>query len=107
MLDLYNLDKVDGHLLPLLAEWIGWQTDYRLEIAAQRNEIRNAPYVYKTIGLIPTVEATVKRLIGWESRTKEFVHNVFLSNSPERLNIWACQRNGAGEWSKPAEIAAV
>jgi hypothetical protein len=103
MLDLYNLDKVDGHLLRLLAEWIGWQTDYRLEIAAQRNEIRNAPYVYKTIGLIPTVEATVKRLIGWESRTKEFVHNVFLSNSPERLNIWACQRNGAGEWSKPAE----
>ena len=103
MLDLYNLDKVDGHFLRLLAEWIGWQTDYRLEIAAQRNEIRNAPYVYKTIGLIPTVEATVKRLIGWESRTKEFVHNVFLSNSPERLNIWACQRNGAGEWSKPAE----
>ena len=103
MLDLYNLDKVDGHLLPLLAEWIGWQTDYRLEIAAQRNEIRNAPYVYKTIGLIPTVEATVKRLIGWESRTKEFVHNVFLSNSPERLNIWACQRSGAGEWSKPVE----
>lgn len=103
MPDLYNLDKVDGHLLPLLAKWIGWQTDYRLEIAAQRNEIRNAPYVYKTIGLIPTVEATVKRLIGWESRTKEFVHNVFLSNSPERLNIWACQRSGAGEWSKPAE----
>lgn len=103
MADMYNLDKVDGRLLPLLAQWIGWQTDYRLEITAQRNEIRNAPYVYKTIGLIPTVEATVKRLIGWESRTKEFVHNVFLTNSPERLNIWACQRSSTGEWSELTE----
>ena len=26
LLDLYNLDKADGRLLPLLAYWIGWQT---------------------------------------------------------------------------------
>lgn len=103
MLELHNIDKVDGHLLPLLAEWIGWKTDYNLDIAAQRNEIRNAPSVYKTIGLIPTVEATIKRISGWESRTKEFVHNVFLSNRPERLNLWARQRSSTGEWSAPTE----
>ncbi|MBD1836295.1 hypothetical protein H6F61_27335 [Cyanobacteria bacterium FACHB-472] len=101
LLNTYNLDRADGRLLPLLAEWIGWQTNYRLEIAKQRNEIRYAPYLYQTMGLIPTLEATVKRIIGWESRTKEFVHNVFRSNCPERLNIWIRQRNSSGEWSQP------
>jgi phage tail-like protein len=100
LLDLYNLDKADGRFLPLLAYWIGWQTDYRLEIAAQRNEIGYAPYLYQTIGLIPTLEATVKRLIGWESRTKEFVHNVLRTNCPERLNLWLRQRS-SGVWSHP------
>ncbi len=103
ILGLHDLDKVEGRLLPLLAQWIGWQTDYRLEIDAQRNQIRNAPHVYKTIGIIATVEATVKRIFGWESRTKEFVHNVFLSNCPERLNIWTSERDSSGQWSKPTE----
>ena len=101
MLNLYNLEKTDGRLLPLLAQWIGWQTDYRLETDAQRHELRNAPHVYKTIGIIPTAEATVKRIFGYESRTKEFVHNVFLSNCPERLHLWLRQRNQAGVWSTP------
>ncbi len=103
MLDMHNFDRIDGRMLPLLAQWIGWKTDYSLEIESQRNEIRNAPSVYKTIGIIPTVEATVKRITGWDSRTKEFVHNVFLSNRPERLNLWVRQRSSAGEWSEPAE----
>ena len=99
--DLHDLEKVDSRLLPLLAQWIGWQIDYRLETDAQRNNIRNAPHLYKSIGLIPTVEATVKRLVGWESRTKEFVHNVFRSNQPERLNLWMRKQDSAGAWSTP------
>ena len=51
--------------------------------------------------MIPTVEATVKRLVGWESRTKEFVHNVFRSNQPERFNLWVREQNSAGAWSTP------
>lgn len=101
ILDVYNLDRVDGRLLPLLAQWIGWKTDFSQEIASQRNEIRNAPALYKKIGLIPTVEATVKRMSGWESSTKEFVHNVFLSNRPARLNLWAKARSSSGAWSEP------
>lgn len=101
LLDLYNLGRVDGRLLPLLAEWIGWQTDYRLEIDTQRNEIRNAPAIYRTIGLIPTVEATVKRISGWESRAKEFVHNVFAANRPERLNLWSRRHSSGGDWTQP------
>lgn len=101
--DLYDVTRVDGDLLPLLAAWIGWSTDYQLELAAQRNEIRHAPFVYETIGLVPTIEATVKRISGWESRTKEFVHNIFLSNRPERLNLWLQRRTGNGPWSRPTE----
>ena len=101
MRDLHDLEKVDSRFLLLLALWIGWQIDNRLETDAQRNDIRNAPHLYKSIGLIPTVEATVKRLVGWESRTKEFVHNVFRSNQPERFNLWVREQNTAGVWSTP------
>ena len=87
--DFADVRHVDGALLPLLAKWIGWRTDHRLEYDAQRNELRDAVSVYQTIGLIPSVEATVKRILGWESRAKEFVHNVSRANQPERLNIWA------------------
>lgn len=103
MLDFLDIDKVDGRLLTYLAQWIGWPLDYRKEIAEQRNEIRNAPHIYKRIGIIPTLEATIKRLIGWENRTKEFMHNVFLSNCPERLNLWMRQKGSNGNWSEPTE----
>jgi len=100
-LDLHNLQHMEGNLLPLLAQWIGWQLDFRLELESQRNEVRNAPHLYKRVGLIPTVEATVKRLTNWESRIKEFVHNIFLSNKPEQLNIWAMHRTaGTGQWQE-------
>jgi hypothetical protein len=98
MLDLKTLDRVDGNLLPLLADWIGWQPDFRREIDTQRNEVRYAPHLYRTIGAIPAVEATVKRVIGWESRAKEFEQNVCVSNRPERLNLWADYRSNSGEW---------
>ena len=100
---LHNLDRTDGRLLPLLAQWIDWQIDFRLEIEAQRNEVRNAPHLYKTVGLIPTVEATVKRLTNWESRTKEFVHNIFLSNNPEQMNIWQLERDETDQWQENSE----
>jgi hypothetical protein len=101
--DLHDLEKVDSRLLFLLAQWIGWRIDQRIESDAQRNNTRNAPHLYKSIGLIPTVEATVKRLVGWESRTKEFVHNVFRSNQPERLNLWMRTQNAAEPWSTPTK----
>ena len=103
-LDLYNLEKVDGRLLPLLGQWIGWETDYNLEISKQRNDIRNAPAIYDTLGIIPTAEAFIKRISGWESRTKEYVHNIFITNRPERLNLWLCERNGSGTWKDHDEV---
>ena len=68
LLDSADLHRVEGSLLPLLAQWIGWNTDYSLELGAQRNQIRNAPRLYRSIGIIPVVEATVKRISSRESR---------------------------------------
>ena len=104
-LDLHDVERVDGSLLPLLAQWIGWRTDNLLEIDTQRNEVRHAPYLYRTVGLVPTIEATTKRITAWESRTKEFVHNVFRSNNPERLNLWIQQRSGS-TWT-PAQMLSL
>ncbi|MCP4709624.1 MAG: hypothetical protein GY869_13440, partial [Planctomycetes bacterium] len=105
MLDMYNVDRIDGQLLSLLAQWIGWQTDYGLEYETQRNDLKNAPHVYRTIGLNPTVEATIKRVTGWNyCRVKEFVHNVFLSNKPERYNIWLKSFDGSTESREPLSL---
>jgi hypothetical protein len=105
-LHLLNLDRVDGGLLPLLARWIGWRTDFGLPVAAQRDEIRFAPRLYQTVGGVPALDATVARVTGWTSRTKEFVHNVARSNRPERLNLWSALRDTTGTWSTP-ELASV
>lgn len=100
LLDLHDLDRVDGRLLPLLADWIGWRTDFHGDLQAQRNELRHAPSIQETVATVPTIEAAVKRLIGWECRVKEFANNVFRSNQPERLNLWAMQRT-KGAWTVP------
>lgn len=97
LLDLTDLRRVDGRLLPLLAHWIGWRTDHLLDLQRQRAEIRNAPELYRTIGTVAAIEATVLRITGWGSRTKEFVDNVALTNRPERLNLWLAGKDG-GSW---------
>ncbi len=97
LLDAHDPARVDGRLLPLLAKWIGWKMDFRLELEAQRNEVRDAPAIFRRVGMIPVVGATVKRISGWESRSKEFVHNVIRSNQPPRLNLWARHLEGGGD----------
>ncbi len=103
---LHEPERVDGRLLPLLAEWIGWRTDYRQDFQVQRNEVRRAPYIQETIGTLPNVEATVKRLIQWDCRAKEFVNNIFVTNQPERLNLWVMRLNGQTAPS-PAELLSL
>ena len=101
-LALHDVSTVDGVLLPLLAQWIGWRTDYSLPLDAQRNEIRFAPELYRTTGSVTAVDATVDRITGWPVRTKEYVHNVARTNQPERLNLWAVSRDATGTWGQSA-----
>jgi hypothetical protein len=89
MRDLHDIEHVDGRLLALPAQTIDWPINQRLALDEQRIELRHAPFIYQRMGIIATVEATIKRLIGWESRVKEFVENVVRSNQPEQLLLWS------------------
>ncbi|MCI9870541.1 phage tail protein [Arthrobacter humicola] len=105
-LNLHDLDRVDGQLLPLLAQWIGWRTDYGLPIGAQRQEIRFAPQIYQRIGTVAAIEATARRLTGLDARTHEFVHNVARTNEPARLSLWSLARaEVGGKWGTRALVS--
>ena len=101
-LALHDVTTLYGALLPLLAQWIGWPTNYALPLDAQRNEIRFAPELYRTTGSTTAVDATVDRITGWPVQTKEYVHNVARTNQPERLNLWAVSRDATGVWGQGA-----
>ncbi|MGB8508490.1 MAG: phage tail protein [Pyrinomonadaceae bacterium] len=105
MRSFHNVERVDGHLLPLLAEWINWQTDSSLNFDKQRNEIRYAPHFFRTTGVPANLRATINRLVTWDARIKEFVHNVYLSTHPEQLTVWE-QSNIAGAW-QPAQAVTL
>lgn len=97
LLDLADVRRVDGRLLPLLAGWIGWRTDFGLDYDRQRIEIAHAPALYRTIGTVPATEAAVRRITGWPVRTKEYVDNIATTNRPERRTLWLATRDG-GSW---------
>ncbi|MCP4712917.1 MAG: hypothetical protein GY869_30180, partial [Planctomycetes bacterium] len=105
MLELYNVDRVDGRLLPLLAQWIGWPSNFSLDYEAQCNEIRHAPRLYKTVGILANLRALVNRITNWDCQIKEFLHNIILSNDPEKLNTWS-QKLVDGSW-QPAELVSL
>ncbi|HKQ05860.1 MAG TPA: hypothetical protein VJ464_12060 [Blastocatellia bacterium] len=105
MRDASSVERIDGELLPLLAKWIGWQSDYTLPLDKQRNEIKYAPYFYKTTGIAANLRATLNRLTTWDAQVKEFVHNVFLSNAAEQLTIYERERRG-NRW-QPAKLVSL
>ncbi|MGK8558153.1 hypothetical protein [Nocardia gipuzkoensis] len=104
-LGLTDVDHVDGALLPLLAQWIGWHTDFGLPVDQQRSEIRHAPWRYRTSGVLPALDTTIARVTGWPNRSKEFVHNLARTNRPERLNLWWTRRAVDGTWAKPTLLS--
>jgi len=97
-------ERIDGVLLPLLASWIGWETNHALDFDKQRNEIQYAPHFYRTTGIPASLRATVNRLVSWDTRIKEFVHNVFMSTGPEQLTIWEKQ-NKNNVWQDPTLVS--
>ena len=102
---MLDLDRVDGRLLPLVAQWVGWRTDHAAPVRVQRNEVRHAPDLYRAIGALPAAVATVNRVTGGAARVKEYVHNVVRTNQPPRLNLWSVTRDPAGSWGEPALLS--
>lgn len=79
--------QVDGALLPLLAQWIGWKTDFASPLAQQRNAVRVAPELYRTTGTAANLRAVVSRFSTWEVRVKEFAQSIAFTNQPEGLAV--------------------
>lgn len=92
--DFSDVNRIDGDLLPLLADWIGWESGFNLPLVKQRNELNYAPHFYRTTGIAANLRATLNRVTPWPLQMKEFVHNVFLSNHPEQLHIWEIDQLG-------------
>ena len=105
MENFHNRDRVDGALLPLLASWIGWETNHGLGFDKQRDEIQYAPHYFRTTGIAASLRGVVNRLVSWDAHVKEFVHNVFLATSPEQLTVWE-QLNKEDVW-QPATLVSL
>ena len=88
MRNFSDVDHIDGALLRLLAQWIGWENDYTLSLDKQRNEIKYAPHYYRTTGIAANVRATINRLTTWDVQIREFFHTIARSNNPEHLTLW-------------------
>jgi phage tail-like protein len=103
MRDLHDIERVDGALLPLLAQWIGQASDTTLNLDRQRNVIRYAPQYFRTAGVPANLRAAVNRYINWDVRLREMVHSVAITNHPECLTLWQMRRSTAG-WSAPQNV---
>ncbi len=103
---LHNLDLTRPEFLLPLARSIGWDLDRTLPVFAQRNEIKFAPHLYRNVGTIPNLRATVTRYTGWYAQIAEFAQNLVLSNKPPQLNIFAAVEN-TNTWQGTDDAAAV
>jgi hypothetical protein len=81
LLHTKNVNRIPGN-------WIGWQPNFTSSYNFQRNEIRNAPEMFQTIGLIPNLQALVNRVTNCKTEVKEFANNVFITNDPVCTTIW-------------------
>jgi phage tail-like protein len=78
--DLHAVDDTDARLLPLLANWVGWDLSFGASVPIQRSEIKYAADLYRVTATLPGCVGWVKRVTGWPCRVKEFCPNVFFSN---------------------------
>jgi hypothetical protein len=111
LLSLHDVLHVDAAYLSRLARWIGWDPNLTQPESLQRSDILFAPEIFASVGTIPTLGALVNRMSGWTCQVKEFVDNVFLTNSVEQVRLWqvfeATSTGAAAGFSAPAPQANV
>lgn len=102
----HDLRDVGADALPSLARWIGWQPDLTLEAPLLRNDILQAPEIFRTMGTAPNLRAMVNRVTGWDCEIKEFAQNVLLTNAPESITLWEIwgQSHDGATWSPPTAL---
>lgn len=95
--NLHDVDVAPPDFLPLLASWLGWEIDSTLPVHEQRNEVKFAPRLYRTVGTVDSLRRLVTRYTGWYTRAAEMEQALVRSNQPPQLNLFAAAAD-AGEW---------
>lgn len=104
--DLHNADLAPPDFLLPLAGWIGWELDRTLPVFAQRNEIKFAPRLYKSVGTVSNLRNIVNRYTGLYSQVAEFTQHLACSNMPPQFNLFAIAETGAG-WIGTDDAATI
>ncbi len=103
---LHDVDLAPPEFLPHLAQWIGWEPDRTLPVFAQRNEVKFAPHLYRSVGTGPNLRAIVNHYTGWYTQVAEFAQHIARSNLPPQLNIFAMVET-AGGWRSTDDAAPI
>lgn len=106
LLDLRDLDAVDARFLPLLAKWVGWDLSFDVGIPLQRNELKAAPRVYRSVGTVPGLRALVSHYTGWFTQVAEFSQHILRATHAPQRNVFATTEAG-GAWRGIDDAAAV
>lgn len=101
---LHDVDAVDYRYLPLLAGWLGWQLSFEDAIPIQRNEIKSASQIYRTVGTVAGIRAIVGRYAGWYVQVAEFAQQLVCANDAPQLRLWATKES-SGAWVAPLDAA--
>ena len=101
---LHDVDRVPPEYLPLLAGFLDWRTDRTLPVYSQRNEVRAAPELYRTVGSLPNLRSIVTRYTGWQIKIVEYTQHIVRSVDAPQQNVFAL-REGTGGWSAAADAA--
>ena len=94
---LRDLDRVPPEFLSLLGQWVDWPTDRTQPVYSQRNEVRFAPRLYRTVGTVENLRAIVNRYTGWYAQVAEFHQHIARSNLPPAGNVFSLRLEG-GAW---------
>jgi len=103
---LHDVDGVDHRYLPLLARWLGWRLSYDDAIPVQRNEIKSASRLYRTVGTVAGIRAIVGRYAGWYVQVAEFAQQMLRANDASAPRLWVTKER-AGVWVAPLDAARV
>ena len=103
---LHDVDRVGPEYLPLLAAFLDWRTDRTLPVYAQRNEVRAAPRLYRTVGTVGNLRSIVTRYTGRRPRIAEYGQHLARAGHAPQLNVFALRESGGG-WLPTADAADV
>jgi phage tail-like protein len=92
--NLHDVDEVDAKYLPWLARWIGWDLSFNAGVPLQRNEVKGASRLYRTVGTVPGLRAIVSQYTGWFTQVAEFVQHIARANDAPTYNLFASVERG-------------